>query len=240
VLEQLFVYNTDFVPWTAEHIIPVVFFIIVGYYLIYLGKEVWEGHQKWRYPFLWSLLLPFSIILWIVLRLWRGEFDLYDDLPLHMCNLVTFFLPLVFTKRSKVIFGILYFWVMAGTLQAVLTPGLEQSFPHFWYLRYWLIHCGLVIFVLYAVIVLGFRPRSKDILYAFLAMNILFVLAHGVNLLLGSNYLYTIQKPNQPSLLDLFGPWPYYILVSEVIALLFFVIYYLPFLYLERSKVRSQ
>lgn len=237
-MEHLFLYQTDFKPWTLQHVIPLIIFTIIGILMIYLGKNRWNHITQWRYPYLSSLLLPVSIILWIFLRLWRREFDLNDDLPLHMCNIITFFLPLIFLKKKPYIFGILYFWVMAGTLQAILTPGLEQAFPHFWYFRYWLIHCGLVILILYAIIVLHYRPRLKDIGIAFLAMNIFFVLVHSFNLIAETNYLFTMSKPSQPTLLDHLGPWPWYILSSEFIALLFFIIYYLPFIFIPQKKSR--
>lgn len=222
-----------------EHIVPVVLFLILGIVFIRLGLHRWTDDQKWRRPFWWSLLLPFSIVIWIAFRVARGEFDINDDLPFHMCNLITFSLPFVFLQKRQTLFGVMYFWVMAGTLQAVFTPGLEQSFPHFWYFRYWLIHCGLVVFILYGILVLHYRPTLKHILYAFLAMNALMLVGHLFNLWAGTNYLYTMNKPNQASLLDYMGPWPVYIFVGEFIALFFFFLYYLPFLYLEKQYRRS-
>lgn len=237
MLEQIFQINYDFEPWSHQHIIPLALFIILGIGLIRYGITA-SDTAKWKTPYHLSLLLPASIVLWMILRLWRNEFDPKEDLPLHMCNLVTFFIPFVFHPRirQRRIFGVIYFWVLAGTLQAVLTPGLEQAYPHYWYFRYWLVHCGLVILILYAVMVLKFRPSWRDLWTAMITMNILFVIAYAFNLWLGSNYLYTMHKPLQPSLLDFFGPWPIYILVSEVVALLFFLIYFFPFIGLKKSR----
>lgn len=214
-----------------QHVLPVTLFTIFGWWLIHRGKRGTPTF-KWRAPFLFSLLLPITILLWIILRLMRGEFDVKDDLPLHMCNFVTFFVPFIFkpNRYSKLIFGVTYFWVLSGTLQAVITPGLEQAFPHFWYLRYWLIHCGLVILVLYAAIVLKFRPTWKDFWNAIIAMNVLFVMAYAFNLWADSNYLYTMHKPQAATLLDYFGRWPWYILASEFVAAGFFLLYFLPFI----------
>ncbi len=208
----------------------------IGYLTIKKGRSLPTHERKLRFAYGLSLILPATIVIWIIARLIRGEYDAKDDLPIHMCNFASFLFPLVFRFNHKMLFGVLYFWIMAGTLQAIITPGLEQAYPHFWYFRYWLIHCGLVILVLYAILVLDMLPGWRDFWRAIIFMNVYLVFSHLCNLALGSNYFYTMHKPEQGSLLDFFGPWPYYLLVAEFVGALFFLVYLFPMLYLAKMK----
>jgi hypothetical integral membrane protein (TIGR02206 family) len=55
-----------------------------------------------------------------------------------------------------------------------------------------------------------------------------------VNWLLGSNYLFIAHKPDTPSLIDVLGPWPWYILSLEALALVLCLGLYLPYALRDR------
>ena len=66
-------------------------------------------------------------------------------------------------------------------------------------------------------------------------LNIYILCLIPINLWLDANYFYMMNKPPNPSLLDFFGPWPIYIVVTEVVAMGFFALAYLP-IYIARKK----
>ncbi|MBM3790173.1 MAG: TIGR02206 family membrane protein, partial [Acidobacteria bacterium] len=53
--------------------------------------------------------------------------------------------------------------------------------------------------------------------------------AGSLDMIFGWNYGYLRRPPSQPSLLDYLGPWPWYILSLELIALCIFILLTLPF-----------
>ena len=59
----------------------------------------------------------------------------------------------------------------------------------------------------------------------------------GLNAVLGSNYGYLNGKPVTHSLLDLLGPWPWYIGSLVLLCGVFYTILYLPFFIARRAKV---
>jgi hypothetical integral membrane protein (TIGR02206 family) len=90
-------------------------------------------------------------------------------------------------------------------------------------------------------VVEGFRPTWQSLRRVVLWVNIYMAGIYALNLSLGSDYLDLNAKPATPSLLDLLPPWPYYIVFMELIALVTFVLLYLPFVLTDwRSRTTKQ
>jgi uncharacterized membrane protein YwaF len=62
----------------------------------------------------------------------------------------------------------------------------------------------------------------------------------GINKVLGSNYGYTMHKPPTGSVLDFFGPWPWYILGAELLMLISFLLLITPFVIRRKLLLTSQ
>jgi len=85
------------------------------------------------------------------------------------------------------------------------------------------------------VVVLGLRPRRWSPLWAWLITNAYAAAVFPVNVLLDTNYLYIMRKPATPSLLDVLGPWPWYLLPLDAVALGVLFLCYAPFALLRRA-----
>ena len=104
-------------------------------------------------------------------------------------------------------------------------------------------HQGLILALVYATVVYKIRPTIKSLIKSFIALNIFLVFAAIVNMLIDSNYFWIYGKPVNhvgeriPTLLDYLGPWPWYILTAEFVALAHFLLAYSPFYFMNKRKL---
>jgi len=130
---------------------------------------------------------------------------------------------------KPVVFDLAYYYALAGASMSLLTPVLTESFPLFLSIQYFCDHGLIVVSVLYLVWTRQARPRTGSVGRAMLALNIYAVFVGAFDAFYKTNYMYLRAKPQTDSLLTIFGPWPWYILVSEPAGLALFLLLYLPF-----------
>lgn len=187
-------------------------------------------------------LVMAQYIAWVVLEITAGSFDVKLHLPFHLCRFANLMIPLVMLRKNFQVYEVLFFWGFSGMFQAMITPDIAQGFPHFHFFRFWIGHNGLILALIYATAVYGMRPTVGSLKRAFIALNIFFLVTIPVNLILDANYFWICGKPvndlgqHVPSLLDYMGPWPWYILTAEFVALAHFAIAYLPIHFIYKRK----
>jgi hypothetical integral membrane protein (TIGR02206 family) len=186
--------------------------------------------MHYRIGVLIAVLLIAQEALHIWLQATHYERPMSSLLPLHLCGLSVLLSAWVLVARSYLAYEIVYFWAWGGTLQALLTPDLDAGFPSLAFIAFFVGHGLVILAVLYATLVYRFRPRVVSIVKSLVALVAAAAVVAPVNLWLGSNYLFLSNKPEQASLMDYLGPWPWYILSLAGLALVSSVIYYLPFL----------
>lgn len=222
--------NEDFRLFGYQHLIMIALTVAASFGVAIFSKKKLSPNGQVRLGRFITVVLAIAVIGWIFIRLALGEFDYKTDLPFDICNMVALMLPFLMWNPNQRVHEVLYFWVMAGTIQAVLTPHLFEGFPHFTFIKYFTVHGGLVVFAVYATVVYGIRPTWRNLWQAFLALQFYLAALYCINLLLGSNYAYLMGKPPTASALDFLGDYPWYLLVSEGLAVLLFVLVLLPVL----------
>jgi hypothetical integral membrane protein (TIGR02206 family) len=177
---------------------------------------------------------------WHVWMLAIGAWTIQGMLPLWLCSITSWTMPLLLIWRSRRYYEWAYFMGILGATMALLTPDLmNYGFPHYRFIEFFTLHGTIIIAVIYMTVVERFRPTWRSLLRIFVFFNVLWLFDAGVNRLIGSNYLYTQGKLPTPSLLDVLGPHPWYLLAMEVLGILVCLLLYLPFALRDMHKSRS-
>src|SRR5438445_1538317 len=151
------------------------------------------------------------------------------SLPLQLCDVAIFIAAAALFTRRQLVVEVTYFWGLAGTIQALLTPDLPQHFPSYPYFQYYIAHGGVIAAALILVMGLRLQPRRLAMVQvAFITVAYAAVVG-AVDAIAGANYMYLRAKPPSPTLLDVLGPWPWYILVAGLIGFALFAILDAPF-----------
>jgi hypothetical integral membrane protein (TIGR02206 family) len=124
---------------------------------------------------------------------------------------------------------------MAGTLQGLITPMLyfDWTSPEYW--GFFIQHGGVPIAGIMLVFGMGLYPEPGAVRRATLWGLLYLTIAGLGNWLIASlfpgthpNYGFVAAKPGVGSLLDYFGPWPWYLATLPVIAVICFNLLCLP------------
>jgi hypothetical integral membrane protein (TIGR02206 family) len=159
----------------------------------------------------------------------RGTWSLERSLPLQLTDAVTIISALALWRPRPLLFELAYFWGLTASLQAVLTPDLDDAFPSLFFFTYFTTHGGAVVAAVFLAAGRGLVPRQGAVIRVFLATAAFAAVTGLTDLLTGGNYMFLREKPEAASLLDLMGPWPWYILSGALLALALFAALDAPF-----------
>jgi hypothetical integral membrane protein (TIGR02206 family) len=182
----------------------------------------------WTGPFAKALavLLVVNQLSWYAVE--RSSLSVQWSLPLGLCEIGTFVAAAALWWRRHLLVELTYFWGLGGTIQALLTPELYNLFPSYYYFQYYINHGGMVLAALYLVAGLELVPgRGAVVRVAAITFSYMVVVA-GIDRLTGGNYLYLVSPPPTFSLLDVLGPWPWYIGSMIVLGIVVLVLLDLP------------
>jgi hypothetical integral membrane protein (TIGR02206 family) len=150
-------------------------------------------------------------------------------LPLQLCDVVAFVSAAALWFRRPLLVELTYFWGLAGTANGLITPDVPAHFPSYLYVQYFVAHGTIVAAALMLVVGLRITPRQGAVARVFALTLALAAFDACANLVTGGNYMYLRHTPDVPSLLDLMGPWPWYIVASGALAAGIFAVLDLPF-----------
>ena len=141
------------------------------------------------------------------------------SLPLQLTDLATTAGAYALWSQRHWAVALTYYWGLVLSVQALISPVLRgPDFPHYQFLAFWAIHLLVVWAAIYLTWGRGFRPTWRDYRLVVCVTLVWAAVTCAFNTIAGTNYGFLNRKPTTPSLLDLFGPWPLYVLVAAMLV----------------------
>jgi hypothetical integral membrane protein (TIGR02206 family) len=151
------------------------------------------------------------------------------DLPLHLTDAATIAAVLALWSGSPLAFELTWFWAGSATVQALLTPDLRQPFPDYRWWWFVIAHAGVVVAAVLLAWGMRRTPRPGAVPRVVAWSLVVTGLAAAGTVLFDGNYMFLRDPPSESSLLDLMGPWPWYIVSAAVLAVALFWLLDRPF-----------
>lgn len=224
-----------FVTFGTAHLAILGVLLALSLGTAWLARRLAEPARTRLGRFLGLALLGYIVVAY-TRQGWLGQLNWHDSLPLQLCNWVLIACIVTLFRPSQMASELAYFWGLTGTFQALLTPDLRSGFPAWPFFQFFWGHGVIILAIAFLIAGRGFRPRPRSVPRMFVAINIYTVIAGSFNWLFDWNYGYLCHRPFKPSLIDHLGPWPWYILSMEAIALANFWLLDLPWRLFGRTR----
>jgi hypothetical integral membrane protein (TIGR02206 family) len=157
--------------------------------------------------------LPLQL-LYFTPELWNPA----KTLPIQLCDLASFAAIYALWTHRRWATGLVYYWGLTLTTQAMITPDLDSAFPDPVFVLFWVMHIGTVWAAAYLTFGRGVAPDWRTFRVAVATTAIWAVSVFCFNVVADTNYGFLNAKPASASALDLLGPWPVYVLAEIVIV----------------------
>lgn len=226
-----------FTLFGPDHLATLAIIVTLAVFFGWLGKTT-RGSKTVAWTLaLFILLVEISklvVIIGVQGHPWRYS------LPLDICRINVFICAATLILRNYRLFEIAYFWSMAGSLGAMLTPDLPVGFPHRLYLMFFIGHGTVVWAIIFTIPGFGFRPQWSSIGRVFAVTSLYAILIAFVNQALDANYLYLREPPAAATILNILGSGVSYYLGLVILVLVACLICYAPFALADLWKPKSE
>lgn len=235
-MKRVIMPSYDFHAFSRSHITVLALCLVAVLGLAFLRRS-WP-HYGMRVERVFGVLM---LLIWpatLAAHGYMGTLSLQNGLPFHFCDIAGAAAGLALLTRHQTACEVVYYLGLAGTLQGLLTPNLKADFPDPRFFVFFLLHGGVVVTALHVVTSMGHAPRP-DALRRMLIFTFGYAAMTGlINATLGTNYAFLCHKPEQASLMDHLGSWPWYIGALVMLAFVFYSVLDLPFLLARRRAAR--
>jgi hypothetical integral membrane protein (TIGR02206 family) len=216
-------------------------FLILGLFAAGAVAIIWLGRRQRGQPSEEATrrVLAIGVLLAAVpvqvYQLLPSDWDLGTSLPLALCDFAWMAAAYALWTRSWWASALTYYWGLTLTIQGILTPSLGQTVPDPRFFGFWSLHLLVVWSALYLPWGLGVRPTWRGYRVTVAATAAWALAVYAFNEVADTNYGYLNGKPSSASILDLLGPWPWYVFAEIAIVIVIWALMTWPW-YWERRR----
>ncbi len=238
--------EVEFVNFTFAHFAPIL--LMIGLILlIYFFRDRIKGsrhEKKLRFAIAFALIISEMSYYWRLVGITELDPNPVDHLPITVCGWAVVFCSYMIVTDSQYLFDISYFWLLAGTVFALITPTvITYTGPtRFRYYQFWAEHTLGYIAIFYMIFVRGMRPTVRSAVRSYVWLLALAGIAYSANDIIGpgANYLFMARPESTPSILDILPPnFALRLLVMASAVTLLYFIAYLPWLIKDKRAKKA-
>nr|WP_156425201.1 TIGR02206 family membrane protein [Mycobacterium sp. GA-1285] len=212
----------QFEAYGTSHLLVLAIFAVGAALLIWWGRRQTEAQAR-VFSRVFALLIVAAFVVALVYKLIRP--DIQTSVPIQLCDIAELTAAYALWSQRHWAFALTYYWCLLLSSQALLTPDVgtpregAPDFPHHLFLTFFVLHVFAVWTAIYLTWGRGMRPRWRSYRFAVVVTLIWAAVTFTFNAIVGTNYGYLNAKPPTASLLDVFGPWPMYLVVEVAIVI---------------------
>ena len=200
--------EVEFQNFTLAHFLPILLAAAVIWCIWHFRDKIRTCNKEanFRYVLAFALIVAEMSYFWRLVGVPELNPNPVDHLPITVCGWAVIFCSYMLVGKKQFLFDISYFWLLSGSLFALITPTpLTYTGPtRFRYYQFWMEHTLGYIAIFYMIFVHGMRPTVRSAIRSYAALLAMVVLAYGVNQMIpGANYLYMARPEAAPSVLDI-------------------------------------
>ncbi|GAB3479205.1 TIGR02206 family membrane protein [Amycolatopsis cihanbeyliensis] len=209
----------EFTVFGMSHVLVLLVFAAGAAALVWLGRRYGRaGAAGWSVRVLGLVVLGLQVV--VQAHLMNTAPNIENRLPLHLSDLVGIVAAYALWSPCGWARALTYYWGIALSPQALLTPFYRcADFPSTDFLIFW----GMHLFVVWAAIYLTWGLRIRPDWHAYrITVTVTACWAAATmmfNAVAGTNYGFLNRKPDTGSVLDLLGPWPWYLIPEFALVL---------------------
>lgn len=225
----------EFTAFGSAHLVALAVLVAVVPLLIVVGRRRRTSDPTDRLGKVLAVALLLVTVPLQILYFTPTYWNLHTTLPIQLCDLASVVSAYALWTQRWWAAGLIYYWGLTLTVQAIVTPSLDSApdNPVFW--LYWGMHLGTVWAAFYLTWGRGVRPDWRSYRFAVLTTTVWAVSVFCFNLVADTNYGFLNHKPSTASILDLLGPWPWYVALEIVIVCSVWALMTWPWVRMRRS-----